>query len=257
MVKPDKQKIKHCFTTALPSYTKQAVIQQEIQQRLINYWQYYNLPDQMECILEIGCGTGGLTQLLQQTIYAKQWYLNDLCDTRTYIAPLLEQQNYIFSCEDAEHSLWLKQLSFLDVIVSASVIQWFHEPERFIQHCTKALKQEGYLVLSTFSPNNLSEIVQLTGVGLDYVSIEQWQKWLEQDFEILLLKEQMIPCYFSSPIDVLRHLQQTGVNGIGNYHWTKGRLSQFQQDYRILFKVENQGVSLTYSPIFIIAKKKG
>ena len=58
--------------------------------------------------------------------------------------------------------------------------------------------------------------------------------------------------HFDSPIDLLRHLRDTGVTGTpGNRH--KG--FNFIKRYRETFG-ETQEITLTYCPVYIIAHKK-
>lgn len=63
-------------------------------------------------------------------------------------------------------------------------------------------KPQGRLLISTFAEQNLAEIHHLTGVGLDYPSLSQWQEWLRADFEVKALFQQKIPLYFSSPCGI-------------------------------------------------------
>ena len=53
---------------------------------------------------------------------------------------------------------------------------------------------------------------------------------------------------FETPIDVLKHLQLTGVNGIESRTWTKKDLISFENAYKNLC---NKRAMLTYNPIYI------
>lgn len=53
---------------------------------LIAHLQDY-LPDMpLENVLELGCGSGMLSALLQKQISANYWLFNDLCDVRSRLA---------------------------------------------------------------------------------------------------------------------------------------------------------------------------
>ena len=57
-------------------------------------------------------------------------------------------------------------------------------------------------------------------------------------------------------VTLLYHLKQTGVTGTCNRAWTRSKLSLFCQEYERLFSPGKGSVSLTYHPIYIIAKKR-
>lgn len=59
----------------------------------------------------------------------------------------------------------------------------------------------------------MHEIRQLTGHGLDYLSVEELQALLSPGFDILHAEEEVISLPFPTPQAVLKHLKQTGVTG--------------------------------------------
>ena len=128
------------------------------------------------------------------------------------------------------------------------------------------------------------EIRELTGNGLPYRSREELEVALSPHFDILYSEEELIPLSFEDPIKVLYHLKQTGVNGLSTQssptgkqendlcssdnnsknnfknnlpqqQWTRRDLQLFCERYMQEF-TQGTSVSLTYHPIYIIAKKK-
>ena len=61
---------------------------------------------------------------------------------------------------------------------------------------------------------------------------------------------------FETPKAVLKHLKATGVTGasVQQQRWTKQSLTEFYQRYQ-QFQLENQQYSLTYHPIYCIARR--
>ena len=79
---------------------------------------------------------------------------------------------------------------------------------------------------------------------------------LSPDFHVLHASEEVATLTFPTPTEVLRHLKQTGVTGTEKRIWTRTRLQQFTEEYIRLFSTTDGQVSLTYHPIYILAKKK-
>lgn len=143
-----------------------------------------------------------------------------------------------------------------DLITSCSTLQWFNDPGAFFTRCHQALVADGLLAFSTFGATNMHEIRQLTGHGLDYLSVEELQALLSPGFDILHAEEEVISLPFPTPQAVLKHLKQTGVTGTEKRIWTRSRLQSFCKEYTTRFSDAAGNVSLTYHPIYIIARKK-
>ena len=91
---------------------------------------------------------------------------------------------------------------------------------------------------------------------LDYLSVEELQALLSPRFDILYAEEEVISLPFPTPQAVLKHLKQTGVTGTEKRMWTRSRLQSFCKEYTTRFSDAAGNVSLTYHPIYIIARKK-
>ncbi|MGS0706247.1 malonyl-ACP O-methyltransferase BioC [Acinetobacter sp. ANC 3781] len=252
----DKLQVAQRFEKAAQSYTQHAVVQKQICQDLIRLMQEHLSKKSLDCVFEIGCGSGNLSHLLMQHFAIKQLFLNDLYP---------EVQQHFQAKENLQ---WLigdvEQLNFpqtLDLITSSSALQWIADLDAVFKKCSEALTQQGYLCFSTFGQQNLKEIKALTGQGLGYLGIESiQQKLLQQDFEILHLSEGMETLTFSHPKEVLQHLKATGVTATASQHrWTKQSLQQFYQDYLQFSELDQRGqrhYQLSYHPIYCIARSK-
>ena len=242
------------FTRALSSYDNHADAQHRISRKLASLLVRHQANTRYKRLLEIGCGTGGLTQALKRQAHIDEWVLNDLCEgCREKINLLFPGSPPRFIAGDAEA---LPFPGKFDLIASASVFQWMKEPEAFLRKLAGLLVPQGVLLLSTFIPDNLHEIKELTGKGLAYPSADTLAGWLSADFNLLHREEEAIVLTFRSPLVVLRHLKATGVTATGGSPWTKGRQASFCQQYSDRFTVTGNQVTLTYRPLYIVAVKK-
>lgn len=238
------------FAKAGQSYVEHAVTQKQISKELFEYLKTY-CPRNLDSVLEIGCGSGNLTHLFQSYFQTKNLYLNDLYED---IAQHFSDQGKIhWLIGDIEQ---LQLPHSLDAVISSSVLQWMVDLPVLLQRLHQSLNQSGYLGFSTFGMENLTEIKQLTGQGLNYCSLTTLKQQLEQNgFEILFMQEQQKHLYFDHPKSVLHHLKATGVTATAKSHrWTKQSLQQFYLDYQQFH--DEQGYPLTYHPIYVIVRKK-
>ena len=237
------------FAKAGQSYVEQAVVQKQISAQLFEYLKAY-CPQSLNSVLEIGCGSGNLTHLFQTHFQFDQLFLNDLYeDVDQHFSTI---QNIAWLIGDIEQ---LELPSELDAIISSSALQWMTDLPALLQRIHDALKPNAYFGFSTFGSDNLTEIKQLTGQGLNYYSSEVLKQKLEESgFEIVFIEEEQKHLYFDHPKSVLQHLKATGVTATAKSHrWTKQSLQQFYLDYQQFYG--EQGFSLTYHPIYVIARR--
>nr|WP_241013532.1 hypothetical protein [Aggregatibacter actinomycetemcomitans] len=107
-----------------------------------------------------------------------------------------------------------------DLIVSCSTVQWFENRQQFIQSCLERLNQNGVLLFSKFTLENLTEVRKLSGIGLDYPHLCQWYIWLLDAFHLTHLEQTQIQLKFDSPLLVLRYLKETGITAANNQVWS-------------------------------------
>lgn len=246
----DKALVAQRFAKAGQSYVEHAVVQKQISAQLFEYLKMY-CPQSLPSVLEIGCGSGNLTHLFHSYFQVDQLFLNDLyADVDQHFSTI---ENIAWLIGDIEQ-LHLPQS--LDAVISSSALQWMTDLPTLLHRIHDALKPNAYFGFSTFGSDNLTEIKQLTGQGLNYISLEFLKRQLEQqNFEVLLIEQEVKQIYFDHPKAVLQHLKATGVTATAKSHrWTKQSLQQFYSDYQQFY--DEQGFRLTYHPIYVIARRK-
>lgn len=245
----DKRLIAERFARARDTYSQEARVQQQVAEKMMRL-----LPDiRFRHIVEFGCGTGSYSRILLHQLQPETLLLNDLCpEMKECLTDLLLQDAVQFMPGDAEV---LEFPEKTDLITSCSTLQWFNNPKRFFARCHSFLTDNGYLAFSTFGAENMREIRTLTGHGLDYLPVEKLNELLSPYFETVYAEEEIVPLPFATPLQVLQHLKQTGVTGTEKKIWTRGRLQAFCNGYIGQFS-QDGNVSLTYHPIYIIARKK-
>lgn len=250
----DKSQVALRFAKAGQSYVEHAVIQKKIAQNLYELIEQF-CPKQVGKTFEIGCGSGNLSHLLIEQFQSEQWIFNDLYkDVQVHF---VERNNVEWLIGDVEN---LPLPQEIDLLVSSSALQWIVDLDALLKKAYLSLKPNAFFCFSSFGQQNLQEIKNLTGQGLDYLSLDDLKNKLhQQGFEILYLSEQTERLSFSHPKQILQHLKATGVTATASkFRWTKQSLFDFYQAYQqFLYSDElgQQHYSLTYHPIYCIARR--
>ncbi|EAL1636611.1 malonyl-ACP O-methyltransferase BioC [Campylobacter jejuni] len=189
-----------------------------------------------EKVFEFGCGRGELSKKLQNFITFDEYLKNDILDFKENSSILIFDMNEI-----AKQDLSKEKF---DLIVSNATLQWL-DLKRIIPSLRDMLNQNGILLLSTFAEQNLKEIKQSTGFGLNYFSLNELEQIFKVYFNEVKITQELIKLSFDNALDVFRHLKLSGVNSLGFYPLNKGFLQEFEE------KFQNK---LTYHPVFILCK---
>lgn len=245
----DKRLVKQHFEKFLPTYDANAVCQSRIADTLFQKWEKAGFA-QGKKIYELGCGTGMFTKTYVPHLQPKNLLLNDIAEIPSQYFDNLECP-YTFTHDDAEYAVRNEKF---DYIVSASAVQWFENIPAFLQRTKGNLADKGMLVFSSFGKSNLKELRVLTGSSLHYLSLAEWEEALrENGYEIIELSEEEIVLPFASPLELIKSLKYTGVNGVKTISvLTKTKVQNLKNE----LPAKDGIYALTYNPIYIIARLK-
>ncbi|WP_170789866.1 methyltransferase domain-containing protein [Ruegeria lacuscaerulensis] len=243
-------RVQRSFSRSFGSYHAAAGLQAQIAADLADALHAHDAPAQFDHGLELGCGTGHLTHELQARFRFQALTLNDLAPEAAATATAAKAR---FVCGDAERIAWPQRP---DLICSASMIQWLHDPAALMRRMSRALAPGGWLAVSGFGPRQFHELTQI-GSSAEAPGLsrpEDLSAAICDELEVMVADEDIRTIRFASPHDLLRHLRSTGVNGRARAVWTRSDLRRFSDAY-----VARHGcggtVPLTYHPIWIIARK--
>lgn len=236
----NKELIKTRFAKNIDLYNSNADIQRQMALKLISFAERKKYPD----ILEIGCGTGLMTQIALSNLEYSSYTANDIvekCESR--IKQINPKINFV--CSDIELISGNKQSKY-DLILANASLQWVENFESTIKKIISLLNPGGTLIFSTFGQENFREIRYITGKSLRYYSKKELENLLQEYSPII--EEEIRVKYFKTPYEVLKHIKYTGVNSIENVCWTKSDMQKFSNSYNNLCSGHP---TLTYHPLYI------
>lgn len=229
------------FLKAKETYAENTPIQTQMRYKLLELLQSTQRT-YFAKIFEFGSGLGDFTNMLIKQLTFKEYYSNDYYDYG--ISPIDSRisLNHFDMRELESSSIYTQRF---DLIASNACIQWLDVSHTLFM-LSKILNDNGILLLSTFGEHNLKEIKQITGYGLEYLSLESLKYIICNNFELLSLEEKHYSLQFSNALEVFRHLKKSGVNSLGCAYLKKSWLQDYEQ------KFCNK---LSYHCIFILARR--
>lgn len=246
MTSLDKAKIRSSFAHASNSYDAAADLQRSVALALLA-----QCPALNGTVLDIGCGTGFLTQHLTA---AKHLIALDLALPMLHSARQKLDRNAHYVCADAEALPFVPQS--IDLIISNLALQWCQGS--VFQHFKSVLKPEGRLLFSTFAPKTLCELKSAWATVDDYshvndfYSAEQLTDFLQQaGFKQIQISQTLYTRYYDSVLDLMRELKHIGAHNVQqgrNKHITgKRAMQQMMANY----PAQNRRIPASYD-VFIV-----
>lgn len=180
-------------------------------------------------VLEIGCGTGHLTEIL-----LNQW--PHVSITALDLAPAMikaaeqrfkSRQSADMRFLQADVEIWAAEApsDSFDLIVSSACFQWLSQPRQTLGHLKRILREGGYLVFATFGPRTFyelheafTEVYHANGMepqrhGLAFLSPKQWEEILiETGFSTIYCHQETQVETYPSPRDFLQSIKEIGAS---------------------------------------------
>ncbi|NOE19473.1 methyltransferase [Ruegeria atlantica] len=244
-------KVQRSFSRSFQTYNDTASQQAWVARKLVSEMRRVGAPNRFDVAFELGCGTGHLTRLLRQNFDLPDFHVNDIAPQARATA---DAENAAFIAGDVRLVEWPAKL---DLVASASMIQWMEDPAGLLQQVAEALEPGGWLAISGFGPLQYQELAQIgsTARAPGLCLPDALATAIDGPFKILKVGQSVRPSYFDTPRDVLKHLRSTGVNGRAQGAWTRSTLARFEADYVQKFGTDGR-VPLTYHPVWVIAEKR-
>ena len=252
----DKTLVRRRFEKSFRNINNSGVVQSAMASYLVELLTQCHPASSYDNVLEIGCGIRSIARNFFRVMTASHWTANDIVPVEQSFLNCMRElgaKDYRFIHGDMETAPLPENQN---LIISNATLQWAADPTSLIQHLVKLLAPGGILAFSTFGPENLREIQQLTGLSLEYLPSSDYPPLLSHLGTMLELEEMRSVMEFDKPIEALRHLKDTGTNALSARTWTKKSMQDFCDRYVARFLDADSGkVTLTYHPVYVIFRK--
>lgn len=254
----DKTKIRQSFGNASRTYDSVAALQREVGRDLLQKHLPKNLTG---IVVDLGCGTGFLTQKLlphcaNADLIAIDLALPMLKFTREKIGSSI---HYI--CSDAE-SLALITNS-VDTLFSNVALQWCFPIDNAMFELQRILKSDGTLIFSTFGSQTLCELKAAWASVDDFAHVNEFytpkmlQVALENaNFSNIEITTKHYVSRYDSVLDLMRELKHIGAHNVNTKRkktvTTKTMLARMIKNYP---QTKTGEISATFEVIFVRASK--
>lgn len=239
----NKSRVGSRFNMTRTEYETSASIQQTVARTLISRLQEIDYQSRdWDKIIEIGSGSGSLTRLYASTINYNSLELWDLSPSPQNPSP----DRAINVTDDAESRLHEILPRSIDLIISASTLQWFNSPAKAIRNIAKALKPGGIAAVSLYTSGTFKSFASHLDVSLNYADPDRLINSLSND---CIIEHYSTDCHmqqFDTTRQLLQFLKATGVDAAGHSNLSRLR--------KVL--CENRLLQLEYYNTSLILRKK-
>ena len=228
----DKNSIRSSFDRAASSYDHHAVLQREIESRLLERLEFQR--HEPSVILDLGCGTGSASRTLagqypQAGVIALDWAPAMLAKVGVCQNPVGGLNTL---CADM-HSLPLAARS-TDLVFSSLALQWSYDIPAVFREFRRIMKTDGMLVFTCFGPDTLHELKQAWRAVDDLPHVNDYPDMHDIGDELLaagfrepVMDAERVTLEYPDVMSLMRELKGIGAHNVASQrlHGLTGKTS--------------------------------
>ena len=262
----DSRRVQANFSGQAHLYDRYAQVQKHVVERLLQLLSQQTSPQGV--VLEVGTGTGGLTQRLTESCPAVQPIISDLAHGMTCLAA--QRLPQALAVDGDAQDLPLID-GCCDLVLSTSVYQWVNDLPRAFAESARVLRPGGLFAFALFGERTLFELREahrhavlehggrLTSHTLNFPDVADCREALQSAGLTcqLLCSEDEIEYHADVPM-VLRSLKAIGASnaasgrprGLASRRVMQRMMDLYERQHR-----QDDGVPATYQVVYGIGRK--
>ncbi len=250
-------KVKKSFNRSAKYYDHNCLLQFSVANNLIDLIkiQVRNFDD----VIDLGCGTGLITQLLKSKITSKKWYALDISDLSLQIAS--KRLKGAIVIESSFDNIPLIDQS-VDLIFANMSFHWSDDMFDTIQESHRILRPDGLLAFSIPNNDSFKEIrLAIEKLGVPnfinaFVNSADILHMLN-NFEVLDMLSINYTFYYGSIYGLLKSIKNVGAaHVINNSHQRLSRVDFEKLDQYFNSRYPDKKIPLSYEMICCLALKQ-
>jgi len=234
----DRNAIRQSFECAAPGYDEHAVLEREIESRLLERVGF--LRGEPDLVVDIGCGTGSASKKLavqfkKANIIALDWAPAML----RQVAGVAGEKPWLL-CGDM-HLLPLAARS-VDLIFSNLALQWSNDLPAVFHEFRRIMKPEAMLVFTCYGPDTLYELKQAWRVIDELQHVNDFPDMhdigdglMAAGFREPVMDAERLTLEYRDVLTLMRELKGSGAHNVATHRFRgltgKSRLQGMQQAY--------------------------
>jgi malonyl-CoA O-methyltransferase len=207
-------KIRNTFNTASSNYNDNALLQNEIANRLAEKLKVISIKPQT--IIDLGSGTGFLSEKTAKIFPNSILVCVDFAQQS-----LLENSQNLKVCANA-YKLPFASNS-VDFIVSNLMMQWCPDLTTLFNECFRVLKPQGLFLFTTFGPDTLKELKRSWSVVDSSAHVNNFidmhdigDQMLQSGFQSPIMEMENITLTYEKVVDLMHDLKAIGAQNVAN-----------------------------------------
>lgn len=234
----DRKAVRRSFERAASSYDVHAVLEREVESRLLERVEYFR--QQPDCVLDLGCGTGSASRALGTQFADARIIALDWSPAMLAISSMSEGVNMSKICADM-HAIPLAAAS-VDLVFSNLALQWSIDLPAVFKEFRRVMKPGGMLMFTCYGPDTLSELRQAWQAVDDFPHVHDFPDMhdvgdmlLAAGFSEPVMDIERLTLEYRDVMSLLRELKGSGAQNAASHRFRgltgSSRLLEMQQNY--------------------------
>lgn len=258
----DKQQVARRFSRAAAGYDQHAVLQRKVARNLYGFLEKFPLAQSR--VLEVGCGTGLLSDLLLSASPPTRLDLMDIAPAMVEHCRHKYADNGGVHCMVGDGEFPHPDQGPYDLIVSSTCFQWFADPGAAMARYRLLLRPGGWLCFATLIAGTFHELHSafatahaargskaLQRHGQAMPTRADWERYL-QAFSVSSLQEEELVYHYPDLISFLHSVRAVGAgNALPGKRppLSRGLLRALEHSYANQF-ADARGLPVTYRILY-------
>lgn len=234
----DKNAIRQAFDRAAPGYDGHAVLEREIESRLLERVGFLRVDPGL--VVDIGCGTGSASKALATRFAEARVIALDWSCAMLHQAGNTDGEKLWLLCTDM-HSLPLAARS-ADLIFSNLALQWSSDLPAVFHEFRRIMKPEAMLVFTCYGPDTLQELKQAWRAMDELPHVHDFPDMHDIGNELMLagfrepvMDVERLTLEYPDVMAMMRELKGSGAHNVATHRFRgltgKSRLLGMRQAY--------------------------